>query len=189
GAGEVDTVAPTLDLTSPGSSNDVTPTLSGTSDAVEGTVITFTVIDDLGAQQTFTTTVDASGNFSVEVPTALAEGPYSIEASISDDAGNSTDISSSGNIDTTAPSVSVDAPALTNDSSPTVTGTSDAPNSTVTITFTDAANAVQTIDVQTDANGNWSATPATDLAEGSYSVSASITDAAGNTGTGTDSGI
>ncbi|MDC9499882.1 Ig-like domain-containing protein, partial [Pseudoalteromonas sp. Angola-20] len=42
--------------------------------------------------------------------------------------------------------------------------------------------------VQTDANGNWSATPATDLAEGSYSVSASITDAAGNTGTGTDSG-
>ncbi|MDC9499820.1 Ig-like domain-containing protein, partial [Pseudoalteromonas sp. Angola-20] len=188
GAGEVDTVAPTLDLTSPGSSNDVTPTLSGTSDAVEGTVITFTVIDDLGAQQTFTTTVDASGNFSVEVPTALAEGPYSIEASISDDAGNSTDISSSGNIDTTAPSVSVDAPALTNDSSPTVTGTSDAPNSTVTITFTDAANAVQTIDVQTDANGNWSATPATDLAEGSYSVSASITDAAGNTGTGTDSG-
>ncbi|SOU41693.1 Ig-like domain-containing protein [Pseudoalteromonas carrageenovora] len=188
GAGEVDTIAPTLDLTSPGSSNDVTPTLSGTSDAVEGTVITFTVIDDLGAQQTFTTTVDASGNFSVEVPTALAEGPYSIEASISDDAGNSTDITGSGNIDTTAPSVSVDAPALTNDSSPTVTGTSDAPNSTVTITFTDAANAVQTIDVQTDANGNWSATPATDLAEGNYSVSASITDAAGNTGTGTDSG-
>ncbi|MEI8642638.1 Ig-like domain-containing protein [Pseudoalteromonas sp. Hal099] len=188
GAGEVDTIAPTLDLTSPGSSNDVTPTLSGTSDAVEGTVITFTVIDDLGAQQTFTTTVDASGNFSVEVPTALAEGPYSIEASISDDAGNSTDITGSGNIDTTAPSVSVDAPALTNDSTPTVTGTSDAPNSTVTVTFTDAANAVQTIDVQTDANGNWSATPATDLAEGNYSVSASITDAAGNTGTGTDSG-
>ncbi|ATC81525.1 Ig-like domain-containing protein [Pseudoalteromonas agarivorans] len=188
GAGEVDTIAPTLDLTSPGSSNDVTPTLSGTSDAVEGTVITFTVIDDLGAQQTFTTTVDASGNFSVEVPTALAEGPYSIEASISDDAGNSTDITGSGNIDTTAPSVSVDAPALTNDSSPIVTGTSDAPNSTVTVTFTDAANAVQTIDVQTDANGNWSATPATDLAEGNYSVSASITDAAGNTGTGTDSG-
>ncbi|AYM87312.1 Ig-like domain repeat protein [Pseudoalteromonas agarivorans] len=188
GAGEVDTIAPTLDLTSPGSSNDVTPTLSGTSDAVEGTVITFTVIDDLGAQQTFTTTVDASGNFSVEVPTSLAEGPYSIEASISDDAGNSTDITGSGNIDTTAPSVSVDAPALTNDSTPTVTGTSDAPNSTVTVTFTDAANAVQTIDVQTDANGNWSATPATDLAEGSYSVSASITDAAGNTGTGSDTG-
>ncbi|MCW1719150.1 Ig-like domain-containing protein [Pseudoalteromonas sp. A3] len=188
GAGEVDTIAPTLDLTSPGSSNDATPTLSGTSDAVEGTVITFTVIDDLGAEQTFTTTVDASGNFSVEVPTSLAEGPYSIEASISDDAGNSIDISGSGNIDTTAPSVSVDAPALTNDSSPIVTGTSDAPNSTVTVTFTDAANAVQTIDVQTDANGNWSATPATDLAEGNYSVSASITDAAGNTGTGTDSG-
>ncbi|WP_286244978.1 Ig-like domain-containing protein [Pseudoalteromonas sp. MM1] len=188
GAGEVDTIAPTIDLTSPGSSNDVTPTLSGTSDAVEGTVITFTVIDDLGAEQTFTTTVDASGNFSVEVPTALAEGPYSIEASISDAAGNSNDITGSGNIDTTAPSVSVDAPALTNDSTPTVTGTSDAPNSTVTVTFTDAANGVQTIDVQTDANGNWSATPATDLAEGNYSVSASITDAAGNTGTGTDNG-
>ncbi|MBB1450855.1 Ig-like domain repeat protein, partial [Pseudoalteromonas sp. SG43-1] len=114
--------------------------------------------------------------------------PYSIEASISDVAGNSTDITGNGTIDTTAPSVSVDAPLLTNDSTPTVTGTSDAPNSTITVTFTDAANAVQTIDVQTDANGNWSATPTGTLAEGNYSVSASITDAAGNTGTGTDSG-
>ncbi|WP_206017627.1 Ig-like domain-containing protein, partial [Pseudoalteromonas sp. Z9A4] len=87
-----------------------------------------------------------------------------------------------------APSITVNAPLLTNDSTPTVTGTSDAPNSTITVTFTDAANAVQSIDVQTDASGNWSATPSGDLAEGNYSVSASITDAAGNTGTGTDSG-
>ncbi|TMP02890.1 Ig-like domain repeat protein, partial [Pseudoalteromonas sp. S3178] len=127
GTGEIDTIAPTLELTSPGSSNDITPTLNGTSDAVEGTVINFTVVDDQGNTQTFTTTVDADGNFSVEVPTALAEGPYSIEASISDVAGNITDITGSGNIDTTAPSVSVDAPVLTNDSTPTVTGTSDAP--------------------------------------------------------------
>ncbi|MBB1290942.1 Ig-like domain-containing protein [Pseudoalteromonas sp. SR41-5] len=188
GAGEIDTTAPTLVLTSPGSSNDITPTLSGTSDAVEGTVINFTVVDDQGNTQTFTTTVDADGNFSVEVPTALAEGPYTITANISDVAGNSTDITGNGTIDTTAPSVSVDAPILTNDSTPIVTGTSDAPNSTITVTFTDAANATQSIDVQTDANGNWSATPTTDLAEGNYSVSASITDAAGNTGTGTDSG-
>ncbi|WP_310735868.1 Ig-like domain-containing protein [Pseudoalteromonas sp. SR45-5] len=188
GAGEIDTTAPTLVLTSPGSSNDITPTLSGTSDAVEGTVINFTIVDDQGNTQTFTTTVDADGNFSIEVPTALAEGPYSIEASISDVAGNSTDITGNGTIDTTAPSVSVDAPVLTNDSTPNVTGTSDAPNSTITVTFTDAANATQSIDVQTDANGNWSATPTGTLAEGNYSVSASITDAAGNTGTGTDSG-
>ncbi|PKG65406.1 Ig-like domain-containing protein, partial [Pseudoalteromonas arctica] len=188
GTGEVDTTAPTLVLTSPGSSNDITPTLSGTSDAVEGTVINFTVVDDLGNTQTFTTTVDADGNFSIEVPTALAEGPYTITANISDVAGNSTDITGNGTIDTTAPSVSVDAPVLTNDSTPTVTGSSDAPNSTITVTFTDAANSVQTIDVQTDINGNWSATPTTDLAEGNYSVSASITDAAGNTGTGTDTG-
>ena len=188
GTGEIDTIAPTLVLTSPGSSNDITPTLSGTSDAVEGTVINFTVVDDLGNTQTFTTTVDADGTFSVEVPTALAEGPYSIEASISDVAGNSTDITGNGTIDTAAPSITVDAPVLTNDSTPTVTGTSDAPNSTITVTFTDAANAIQSIDVQTDVNGNWSATPTGTLAEGNYSVSASITDAAGNTGTGTDNG-
>ncbi|MBQ4859666.1 Ig-like domain-containing protein, partial [Pseudoalteromonas sp. MMG007] len=144
--------------------------------------------DDQGNTQTFTTMVDADGDFSIEVPTALAEGPYSIEASISDVAGNSNDITGSGNIDTTAPSVSVDAPILTNDSTPAVTGSSDAPNSTITVMFTDAANVTQTIDVQTDINGDWSATPPTDLAEGSYSVSASITDAAGNTGTSTDSG-
>ena len=189
GTGEIDTTAPTLVLTSPGSSNDVTPTLSGSSDAAEGTEITFTVVDDLGNTQTFTATVDADGNFSVEVPTALAEGPYTITANISDVAGNSTDITSNGTIDTTAPSIAVDAPVLTNDSTPTVTGTSDAPNSTITVTFTDAANATQSIDVQTDTNGNWSATPTGTLAEGNYSVSANITDAAGNTGTGTDSGV
>uniref|UniRef100_UPI002494EA41 Ig-like domain-containing protein n=1 Tax=Pseudoalteromonas arctica TaxID=394751 RepID=UPI002494EA41 len=188
GTGEIDTIAPTLVLTSPGSSSDITPTLSGTSDAVEGTVINFTVVDDQGNTQTFTTTVDADGNFSVEVPTAIAEGPYSIEANISDVAGNSTDITGNGTIDTSAPSITVDAPVLTNDSTPTVTGTSDAPNSTITVTFTDAANDVQSIDVQTDINGNWSATPTGTLAEGNYNVSASITDAAGNTGTGTDTG-
>ncbi|WP_050548752.1 Ig-like domain-containing protein, partial [Pseudoalteromonas sp. BSi20429] len=158
GAGEIDTIAPTLVLTSPGSSSDITPTLSGTSDAVEGTVINFTVVDDQGNTQTFTTTVDADGNFFIEVPTALAEGPYTITASISDAAGNSTGITGNGTIDTTAPSITVDAPVLTNDTTPTVTGTSDAPNSTITVTFTDAANATQSIDVQTDASGNWSAT-------------------------------
>ncbi|WP_206006037.1 Ig-like domain-containing protein, partial [Pseudoalteromonas sp. c7(2019)] len=139
GTGEIDTTAPTLVLTSSGSSNDITPTLSGTSDAVEGTVINFTVVDDQGNTQTFTTTVDADGNFSIEVPTALAEGPYTITANISDVAGNSTDITGNGTIDTSAPSITVDAPVLTNDSTPTVTGTSDAPNSTITVTFTDAA--------------------------------------------------
>ena len=106
GTGEVDITAPTLVLPAPGSSNDVTPTLSGTSDAIEGTEITFTVVDDLGSTQTFTTTVDADGNFSVEVANSPGRGTvYVLTASISDVAGNSTDITGNGTIDTAAPSM------------------------------------------------------------------------------------
>ncbi|MBH0056488.1 Ig-like domain repeat protein, partial [Pseudoalteromonas sp. SWXJZ94C] len=179
--GEVDITPPTLILNNLGSSSDVTPTLSGSSNAVEGSEISITVLDDEGVSQIFTTEVDSGGEFSVEVPDALAEGAYTLVLRIDDIAGNTTTLTSAGVIDTLAPSVSVNVPSLTNEVTPVITGTSSEANSTVSITVTGADTVVHVFDVQTDSDGNWSATPPSALAEGSYTVSVSMTDAAQNT--------
>ncbi|MBB1420279.1 RTX toxin, partial [Pseudoalteromonas sp. SG44-1] len=99
----------------------------------------------------------ADGSWSVDVPTPLAEGAFVVDASVTDAAGNTaSDTENGGVIDTTAPIVTIDAPALTNDNTPLVTGTSDLANSDIAITFTDG-NGSHTVTVQTNASGNWSA--------------------------------
>ncbi|AMJ74494.1 retention module-containing protein [Alteromonas stellipolaris] len=125
--------------------NDSTPTLSGNTDATPGSTVTLTVTDSAGNVQTLTTTVQADGTFSVDVPVELAEGEYSVEASVTDAAGNTATDANTGEIDTTAPAISLDAQGTNNDTTPTLSGTTDAaPGSTVTLTVTDSAGNVQT---------------------------------------------
>lgn len=189
GSGEVDITAPTLTINVLNDSNSVTPIFSGESDADEGTVISFTVIDALGDTQNFTATVDINGQWSVTVPNDLAEGEYTVKGSITDSAGNITTINSAGNIDISPPEITINAPLLTNDSTPLVTGTSSESNSTITVSFVDINNISHSIDVQTDSSGNWSVEATHALAEGNYTVTASMTDTAGNIGTNSDFGV
>ena len=70
-------------------------------------------------------------------------------------------------IDVTAPSVTVDAPALTNDSTPTITGTTNLPaGSTVALVITDANGAQQTVNATVQANGSFSVEVPNGLPEG-----------------------
>ncbi|MEW6758502.1 MAG: Ig-like domain-containing protein, partial [Acidobacteriota bacterium] len=113
----------------------------------------------------------------------LPEGTYAVTATVTDAAGNfATDASTNELvIDLTAPSVTITAPAegsTTGDSTPAISGTSDAAEgSTVTVTIGAESH---TATVQAD--GSWSLEWPTPLADASYTVSASITDPAGNTG-------
>ncbi|KNH55267.1 Ig-like domain-containing protein, partial [Vibrio cholerae] len=85
--------------------------------------------------------------------------------------------------------ITVDAPDNTNDTTPTITGTTDAPaGSTVTLVVTDANGNQQTLTATVQSDGGYSVDVTTPLAEGSYQVTASVTDPAGNTGTATDDG-
>ncbi|MGL6620440.1 retention module-containing protein [Aeromonas veronii] len=87
------------------------------------------------------------------------------------------------------PSITVNAPDNTNDTTPTITGTTDAPaGSTVTLVVTDANGNQQTLTAIVQPGGSYSVDVTTPLAEGSYKVDASVTDPAGNTGTATDNG-
>ncbi|VEL96022.1 Ig-like protein group 3 [Alteromonas sp. 76-1] len=187
--GEIDTTAPVISLDAQGTDNDTTPTLSGTTDAAPGSTVTLTVTDSAGNVQTLTTTVQADGTFSVDVPVALAEGEYSVEASVTDAAGNTATDANTGEIDTTAPVISLDAQGTDNDTTPTLSGTTDAaPGSTVTLTVTDSAGNVQTLTTTVQADGTFSVDVPVALAEGEYSVEASVTDAAGNTATDANTG-
>ena len=180
--GEIDTTAPAIALDAQGTNNDTTPTLSGTTDAAPGSTVTLTVTDSAGNVQTLTTTVQADGTFSVDVPVELAEGEYSVEASVTDAAGNNATDANTGEIDTTAPAIALDAQGTDNDTTPTLSGTTDAaPGSTVTLTITDSAGNTQTVTAIVQADGTYSADVPAELAEDEFTVNASVTDEAGNT--------
>ncbi|NUJ40773.1 retention module-containing protein, partial [Pseudoalteromonas sp. 0303] len=156
--GEIDITAPTITLDTLADSNDVTPLISGqTSGAAVGSLVLLTITDSAGNVQSATATVQADGSWSVEPSTALAEGDYTVVATVSDAAGNEGSDTETGTIDVTAPTMTIDAPALTNDNTPTVTGTSDLANTSLAVTFTDANGTSHTVTVTTDALGNWSA--------------------------------
>ncbi|OSI09689.1 hypothetical protein BWD09_13775, partial [Neisseria dentiae] len=71
------------------------------------------------------------GTYSVDVPNALPDGSYTAEASVKDPAGNEAAAKDDGSVDTAAPSITVDVPDVTNDTTPTITGTTDAPAGSV----------------------------------------------------------
>ena len=187
--GTIDTTPPVINLDPVASGNDATPILSGTTDLPEGATITLVVTDAGGNVQNLTATVNADGTFSVEVPSALVDGDYDVSVSASDAAGNSTTVSDSGNINASAPDITLDALGQTNDATPLISGTTNAPvGATVTLTVTDSVGAVQTFTTTVQGDGTFSASVPSDLAEGSYTVVAEVTDGAGNTGSDSETG-
>ncbi|WP_439900886.1 Ig-like domain-containing protein [Vibrio cholerae] len=187
--GSVDVTAPEVTVHAPDNTNDTTPTIIGTTDAPAGSTVTLVVTDADGNEQTLTATVQPDGSYSVDVTTPLAEGDYQVTASVTDLAGNTGTATDNGSVDVTAPVITVDAPDNTNDTTPTITGTTDAPaGSTVTLVVTDADGNEQTLTATVQPDGSYSVDVTTPLAEGNYKVDASIIDPAGNTGTATDDG-
>ncbi|ORP15288.1 Ig-like domain-containing protein, partial [Vibrio paracholerae] len=186
---EEPTVILVITVDAPDNTNDTTPTITGTTDAPTGSTVTLVVTDANGNQQTLTATVQPDGTFSVDVTTPLAEGSYTVTATVTDPAGNTGTASDKGSVDVTAPVITVDAPDNTNDTTPTITGTTDAPaGSTVTLVVTDADGNEQTLTATVQPDGSYSVDVTTPLAEGPYTVTATVTDPAGNTGTATDDG-
>ncbi|NQY16554.1 MAG: retention module-containing protein [Alteromonas sp.] len=169
-----------------GLTNDTTPTITGITSAIPGSTVTFTVTDSEGNTQTLTAIVQDDGTFSADVPNALADGDFTVDATVLEPTGNTADGSTTGQIDATAPTIIINAPGSDNDTTPTLTGTTDAtPGSTVTLTITDSAGNTQTVTAIVQADGTYSADVPAELAEGEFTINASVTDEAGNTDTDT----
>ncbi|WNG26175.1 hypothetical protein F0U62_20720 [Cystobacter fuscus] len=179
----VDTIAPTVAITAPAngrtSSQEVTE-VTGT--AEPGSKVTVVVEGTTYSN----ITVPASGIWTVTLNSPLKTGgPYTATATATDAAGNTATDTSTFRVDTTAPAVTIDAPA--NGGNPlntpvtTVTGTAEI-GSKLTVevggtTYTDVP--VSGID------GSWTITLNSPLTNGTYTATATATDAVGNSATAT----
>ena len=177
----VDTVAPTVAITSTGGpTNQASQTVTGTVDVADAGA-TVTILD--GTTTIGTAVVQGNGSWSTIV--TLNQGGNSLTARVSDAAGNTT---TSGavvyTLSTTGPTVTEALVADTGSSAtdhvttnPALTGTGLA-NTVVQFTIDGVVSATT---VTTDAQGAWSFTPS-GLANGAHTIVASQTDSFGNTG-------
>ncbi|MFL9628645.1 retention module-containing protein, partial [Aeromonas jandaei] len=99
----IDLVPPVITVSAPDNTNDTTPTLTGTTDAPAGSIVTLLVTDANGNQQTLTAIVNPNGTFTVDVVTPLAEGSYTVTASVTDPAGNTAAATDQGSVDINDP--------------------------------------------------------------------------------------
>lgn len=182
-----DDVAPVTGVVTNGNTNDTTPTFSGT--GTSGDVIS--VYLDGNTTPLGTTKVGADGTWSFTPTTYINPDSYQVTITATDPAGNVSQPSTAVtlNIDITPPATPTIEAAddnagtiqgdiaengTTDDSTPTVRGTGES-GSIITL-----YNGTTVIGTTTVVNGLWNITPTTALPNGTYTLTAVATDAAGN---------
>ncbi|HWC87679.1 MAG TPA: Ig-like domain-containing protein [Solirubrobacteraceae bacterium] len=177
----VDTVAPAAPaVTAPADAsltNNNEPTLQATGAEANSTVTFY-----LDGSSVGTATADGSGNASLTLTSALADGQHTVKATDTDAASNVSADSNTNTftVDTTAPNApTVTAPAdgsVTNDNEPTLRATGAEAGSTVTFYLDGSSVGTATA----DGSGKASLSLTTALSDGSHAVKATDTDAASN---------
>jgi hypothetical protein len=174
----IDTVAPAVGITGGATAltDDPTPTITGTTSALVGAVVTVTVAD-----QTLNDPVQSDGTWAV-TSAHLADGPHIVIMTVTDAAGNRASAEQTLIINTVAPLIvtSGGATATNSGPNPTISGSSNAtPGSTVTV-----AIAGQTLTTLVQLDGSWNVT-ASGVATGTWQAVATVTNAAGDVGSAT----
>ncbi|WP_404370258.1 adventurous gliding motility protein AgmC [Corallococcus coralloides] len=170
--------APTVAISTPANGSTVTnPNVTVTGTAANATTVTLTFQGTNYGPITVT-----GGNWSQALPGPLADGTYTVTAVSTNAQGtNSTTATTTFTVDQTPPTVAISTPAdgaILNTPNVTVTGTSVGA-SFVTLTFDGASYGPITV----NGDGTWSYALPGPLAEATYTVTATATDAAGNTST------
>ena len=197
----IDTTAPTVGTgglahtsisdTGISSSDSIT---TNTTPALAGTTEPNATVAVIVNGVTYNTTADASGNWSISATNTLPAGTYTPSITVTDAAGNSATADGTPfTVDLTAPAKpsapdlatasdtgSSSSDNLTNDTTPTLTGTAES-GSLVKVydgsTYLGSAIA---------SGGTWSFTPSTSLLAGVHTITVTATDAAGNTSDASD---
>ncbi|MCF1456130.1 MAG: retention module-containing protein, partial [Shewanella sp.] len=192
----------TLELSAPDNSTDDTPVITGTTNAAPGSVVTIVITDSEGNQQTITAEVQADGSFSADVEQPLPDGNYTADGTVIDNNNNTANDSDVGDVDTTAPAVSV---AITNDqNNDGYINEAELGDSVSFVVSLGQGTAIGDTLVVTDQNGQVIfegpvtqdmldnglelSTPAPENGA-SLEITATVTDPAGNSATGSDSAI
>ena len=168
--------------------------VSGTSTAEAGQTVTVSLNG-----KDYTAMVGSDGNWTLNVPAAdlaaLSDGSVTVTASVSDKAGNPASVDHNLTVDVTVPQVTISTIAGDNviniaehAQAQIISGIATGAAAGDKVTVTIGGQSYTTV---LDAAGNWSvgvpASVISGLSDGSVTVTASVTDAAGNTGTGTHS--
>ncbi len=166
--------------------------ISGTSTAEAGQTVTVSLNG-----KDYTTTVSANGSWTLNVPAAdlagLTDGSVTVTAAVSDKAGNPASVDHTLTVDVTVPAVTIHTVAgddvinvAEHNQAQIISGSATGAAAGDTVTVTIGGQSYTTV---LDAAGNWSvgvpANVISGLSDGSVTVTASVTDAAGNTGSGT----
>jgi hypothetical protein len=148
-----------------------TPTISGLSNAVEGSTVTVTV-----AGQALSTFVTNTGTWAV-LPSTLVEDTHVVSVVVDNLFRGSALASQAMTIDTVGPTVLIigGANSTTAERTPTIRGTSNAIGRTVSVVVSG-----ETLSGAVGADGVWSVVGGS-LANGSYVISASVTATDGRT--------
>jgi hypothetical protein len=191
---KVDTGAPVVAITSPGAgavTADDTPEVAGTAGDEDGpvTVDVWSGTDTSGPAARTLGATPAGGDWAVDVEPALGEGTWTAIASQSDAAGNAgSSAPVTFRVDMTAPAPGVDPVGDTADATPAVSGAAgddEGDGDTITVEVFAGASAtgspVRTLTPSRTGDA-WSATLSPDLGDGTYTVRARQSDAAGNEG-------
>ncbi|MEP8456271.1 Ig-like domain-containing protein [Enterobacter cloacae] len=176
-------------VASGGETDDNRPLIKGTGAEPGNTITVYNGDKVIG-----TATVQADGTWSLEPTTPLPDGRYTLTAKETDGVGNVS--GPSGEYIINVATVPPQAPTLdtvyddvaphadylqkgdvTNDTTPTLSGSSGVAGGTISIY--DNGRLIGTATV--GSNGSWSFTPDTALADGSHSFTATVTDGVGRT--------
>ena len=204
---QIDTAAPTIAIAVPIAGDNTVNTgeaaagftISGTTGGLEnGQTATITIVDSASAVVDSFITAVLGNAWSIDVTSAqaqaLLEGAYTVQANVSDAAGNpAVPASQSLTVDKATPSIAI-APITGDDtvnlSEATagfaITGTTQGieDGQAATVTIVNSANAVVDSFASTVTGSAWtvsvSSAEARALADGSYTVRANVSDVAGN---------
>ena len=175
----IDTIAPTVPTVDFLTTNDNTPTITGTADSANDLVV---VVDGVTYTEGDGNLTDNGDNtWILVIPTPLADGTYDVMATTTDAAGNSSSDATTDEltIDTMAPTVPTVDFLTTNDNTPTITGTADSADDLVIVvdgvTYTEGDG-----NLTDNGDNTWTLIIPTPLADGTYDVMVTATDAAGN---------
>ncbi|KNC09351.1 hypothetical protein AC791_11880 [Klebsiella sp. RIT-PI-d] len=195
----VDTTAPTVSIDTVAGDNVINRaeaaagvTISGTTTAEAGQTVTVTLDD-----KHYTAQAEKGGIWSVNVPaadlTAMADNGYTVQVSVSDVAGNPGSANKGITLVNTPPTISFNVVAgddvinsVEHGQAQIVSGTATGANVGDKLVITIGSNHYTTT---VDASGNWSvgvpASAIAALADGKVTISATLTDSAGNSSTQT----
>ena len=183
----VDTQAPTIPTITQVLTDSATPIITGTANVLSGETLSVTLNGVTYTNGDGSLTYEPDGSWQLEVPAlnTLADANYEIVVSVTDLAGNvSVDGSTDElTVDTIAPAIPTVVAQSSSTGTPTIVGTANlAVGESLTVQVAGVSYPDSGPDLTTNGDGTWSLfiPAANSLAQATYDVLATVTDAAGN---------